>query len=850
MPRPRNNNNIRRNGLYGYNPEFPPFGTAVPYEMQAIGTRAQFEEFLRLNPDLSAEDKAYVQRRIRDEIFYEEFKKTLRVPVTKAPVTEKNGRIILDSIHLRQGQSTGMGCYSCSFQLLLQSRGIDLTQEQIRAYRPRGEFFDTESQERMMGDHIGSVLDIGGLAVNHIKNTAVCEKLFSVGDSFFNHPASPEDKERVYQEMRATILESLTVHHSPLSVLVPIHYRTIVGYDPKTDELILKNSMNHSRPDAEERQTLRGLIGSSRQISLTYLMTIDPMNPTANLEKFEGVEYINGHYVQNSENNLNLPASKLDAEGSNFTYNQNLGTCSVSGTVKLPNELHPTPEMERAGIRNVPTPVIQTVQGSEEKKALLRELDSRMNHIIPLNSELMVEGNVNNPTFRYRLPDGKGGYNVKTVPKDKGLEFFYYNGVKKGLANLTPWQTKHAIDPARVQFTVDFYKGGADTFLQSFLSFSGRFIPAGDFAPDVEVSPDPNHEMISNFFVPPCHLAGNHDAGKIDRDLERMRKNPVKSHQKAEPLPKKEVIDARPEKKAPGVAPEKKAKAAAPEKGTKAAAPKNKAEGASAGKEAADMIYMKEVVRNIPVKGFYNDPDDSEFDFDVYADADLGVKGRDERIHDPEKYIPSEMEKVANYSIRELFNERHALQEKMKNGEVSDEETARFIAVTDTMINKGVESSLDTPEMYEENRTDVIKKLTDMENNAIKSSLKNKDIDGLAEAISMHYFVTSLKGKADTMSQSEFYKLTRPEAVKKFVSEGAGSIRESMDLMIKDKKQADILSKAIKSKKIDRIEMAIGKFNSMRTIGKADEKAAEEIGRKVEEKTGKIEEKSAPVKLV
>ena len=52
-----------------------------------------------------------------------------------APITRKDGTVELAHIHQDKVQNTFNGCWSVSLQLLLQSRGVKLTQEQIRGFR-------------------------------------------------------------------------------------------------------------------------------------------------------------------------------------------------------------------------------------------------------------------------------------------------------------------------------------------------------------------------------------------------------------------------------------------------------------------------------------------------------------------------------------------------------------------------------------------------------------------------------------------------------------------------------------------------------------------------------------------
>ena len=74
----------------------------------------------------------------------------------------KDGTIELVHIHQDNLQNTWNGCWSVSLQLLLQSRGIHLTQEQIRAFRPDitdRKVADELKNEHMLNEDKKSIMD-------------------------------------------------------------------------------------------------------------------------------------------------------------------------------------------------------------------------------------------------------------------------------------------------------------------------------------------------------------------------------------------------------------------------------------------------------------------------------------------------------------------------------------------------------------------------------------------------------------------------------------------------------------------------------------------------------------------
>lgn len=193
-----------------------------------------------------------------------------------APV-KKNGRIELKNIHQTAFQTTRNGCWSVSYQLLLQSRGIHLSQQQIRSYREDM----NETQFRQMNtqtqfgetdklfnqDVMSSPAEHAGLLMELRPNTAM-RSVTLAGDlsvkQFAAHDkknAAQKSKEAIRQRkeaIRKIITTALVDDCSPVSYTNGNHFLTIVGIE--NDTVLYKNSLaKGSNPDQTYQMPLEDI---------------------------------------------------------------------------------------------------------------------------------------------------------------------------------------------------------------------------------------------------------------------------------------------------------------------------------------------------------------------------------------------------------------------------------------------------------------------------------------------------------------------------------------------------------------------------------------------------------------
>ncbi len=202
----------------------------------------------------NAPAKRYIKARIRTEKKFRKLradakqKAALGVAPKKPELDEKDGFIGLASVKYPDYQTSSNGCWSISYSALLMSRGVDLSQEEIRQWRPDYDENLSDdlkpSEERMIlmnTDDINSIYQNADLALRVLPNTAVntfklepfSEQQLSIDDKqledFQVDAAAEAYNYQVKRQLQDTISEALVVHRSPIAVALDGHYVTITG---------------------------------------------------------------------------------------------------------------------------------------------------------------------------------------------------------------------------------------------------------------------------------------------------------------------------------------------------------------------------------------------------------------------------------------------------------------------------------------------------------------------------------------------------------------------------------------------------------------------------------------------
>ena len=153
---------------------------------------------------------------------------------------------IMDNINQESKQTSANGCWSVSLSLLLQSRGVDIDQRMIRAYKPTGDVKYYDDKPMAVEDYMHLIEKVS-------PNTGLRSRLITSKENFarLSNIADKNSKEyrdgvaHVADNFKAVVNESLRHINSPLSITDNNHYLTVVGIGKKggKDGFFYKDSL-------------------------------------------------------------------------------------------------------------------------------------------------------------------------------------------------------------------------------------------------------------------------------------------------------------------------------------------------------------------------------------------------------------------------------------------------------------------------------------------------------------------------------------------------------------------------------------------------------------------------------
>ena len=180
----------------------------------------------------------------------------------KPVLDEKDGFQGFSNLTYSGPQTSFNGCWSCAYSLLLKSRGVDLTQEEVRAWRPDyppntppEEKANYARLEVMNTDAANAILPNSDLAAQLLPNTAVDQlHINGFNEDFVSNMSIDEqsDFRSAYRKqskklLQDTITEALTVHRSPVAIVWDGHYVTITGIKPDGTVRLQDSLESHPR---------------------------------------------------------------------------------------------------------------------------------------------------------------------------------------------------------------------------------------------------------------------------------------------------------------------------------------------------------------------------------------------------------------------------------------------------------------------------------------------------------------------------------------------------------------------------------------------------------------------------
>jgi len=314
--------------------------------------------------------------------------------------------------------------------MLLQSRGLKLTQQEIRSYRPQGQELSEADKNRMLKGGSASVMDIGGIVTRTLPNTALVEKKYSKtkeGD------ANDLEVDMVAKDVRKTVERSLNEEKSPLVLNIKGQNFTVIGFDKKNDTLIyIDSNNNYKNPNMnnfgiEKRATIKGIVGKN-DFSLSHLVNVNAEDPNKTAEEIPGVEYIDKKFQQNDGMSFGIQNKgnyipKTDGQVFSSKNEISSGAFLVSTTMKMPKQLVVSKELEANH------PVVEKTKNDEQKIELKKSIRA-------------IKKDSPQPT-------------KDTLNKADYAKHVYYDKVLKNLDEMTPWQVKNAFNSEVMAKNVD-----------------------------------------------------------------------------------------------------------------------------------------------------------------------------------------------------------------------------------------------------------------------------------------------------------------------------------------------------------------------------------------------------------
>ena len=266
--------------------------------IRVTGNIQLLQNYLEANKDkLSASEIEHLNYRIKvmgeiNKLSENNLKEIHKQKALIAPVERKDGTLELVHIHQDKLQNTWNGCWSVSLQLLLQSRGVHLTQEQIRSFRPdiTNETDAKElKNEEMLNEDRKAIMDQKvDLVMKVLPNTSMNTITISnTGTNIENNLVTA----------KKLITKALREDCSPVSIVKDGHFRTIVGING--DEVLLKDSIQFRTHGANHtyKISLRELIsGTKDNLSLYWLhdLSVEKDGKCREFNGLDGVSYKDG----------------------------------------------------------------------------------------------------------------------------------------------------------------------------------------------------------------------------------------------------------------------------------------------------------------------------------------------------------------------------------------------------------------------------------------------------------------------------------------------------------------------------------------------------------------------------
>ena len=269
-----------------------PFNSELPAWVMSTGNCGILMQFFDYHKDeLSENDKAYLKDKINVMMEVNMISENEKADIdakAKNPKKEdlksekrqlyKKGNVVkLPNIHLDRFQTSTNGCWSVSYELMLQSKGIELKQEKIRSFRPEISYENRnmvyyDQYKRRNYKTSMNPYDNADLLLKVAPNTVMKELTYnvpSVAEGKTNgRPVTASEKKtfmnlykrQVVNSLKERITEAIEGDRSTVSISYGGHFRTVVGINKKDGTIYFKDSIGSGDPDAEIKVKLSDIV--------------------------------------------------------------------------------------------------------------------------------------------------------------------------------------------------------------------------------------------------------------------------------------------------------------------------------------------------------------------------------------------------------------------------------------------------------------------------------------------------------------------------------------------------------------------------------------------------------------
>ena len=201
-----------------------------------LGDPVKIKKYMNDHPELTDIQVEHLEERIAANEKIQKYQDTRSLDRKKRPpcIIDGNGKIMLDKKNHVPKQTSRNGCWSCVLSDMLSHFGVDLTQKEIRFYRPefRPEFINHKESKKMATrlsrDVPNELFDVADLVHRTVPNVA------------FHHMTLDTTAPDIKDKFLKKIEDILVNHNSPAAVWIKGHYRSIVGMEG--DKLIVEDS--------------------------------------------------------------------------------------------------------------------------------------------------------------------------------------------------------------------------------------------------------------------------------------------------------------------------------------------------------------------------------------------------------------------------------------------------------------------------------------------------------------------------------------------------------------------------------------------------------------------------------